>query len=155
MRTRTMVARAACALVMAVTVLGCPSAAPAGANLHDYGLAFNTLSIQYQSAYPTGCLFKVIFGNYGSAPYAGVRTYGGSACTGIQVAIWSADSNGTRWTSSSTVAHTGTDGCGAYSAVQATGPNPGYGLRARVTFATGHVRHYADDGVEVQPGTAC
>lgn len=153
MRMQTMVARTACALVMALAVFGAPGAAPAGANVHDVHLGYNTMSPKWFAG--TGCHIRISYGNYGAAPFAGLRTYG-SGCGGLAISIWSADSNGTRWTTSSTVAGTGSDGCGSYSAIQATGPAPGYGLRARLTFPDGSQEHFAADGTDVfTAGISC
>lgn len=143
---RTMMARTACVLVMAVTGVGVAGAAPAGADFSDVHLSPNTMSPKWFGG--TGCHIRIIYGNYGAAPFAGLRTYG-SGCGGMAISIWSADGNGTRWTTSSTVAGTGTDGCGSYTAIQVTGPTPGYGLRARLTFPDGAREHFAADGTDV------
>ena len=143
---RTTMVRTACALVMAATVSGAPGAAPAGADVHDVDLSPNTMSPKWFAG--PSCHIRISYGNFGAAPFAGLRTYG-SGCGGLAISIWSADGNGTRWTASSTVAGTGTDSCGSYSAIQATGPSPGYGLRARLTFSDGSREHFAADGTDV------
>lgn len=95
-----------------------------------------------------GCRYKIVYGNYGNTPYAGVRLYGG--CSNVIVGVRSSDANGVHWTWSSTIAHTGTDACGAYSAVQANGPNPGYGLAASIIGNGSFWLLYDYDGDQTQ-----
>lgn len=96
-----------------------------------------------------GCRYKIVYGNYGSAPVAGVRLYGG--CSNVTVGVRSADGNGVHWTTSSVIDHTGTDACGAYSAIQANGPNPGYGTGAFILGNGSFWNFYDYDGDQTQP----
>jgi hypothetical protein len=137
----------ASALVLGAVVLGSTGAAPAGADPSDIDLEINHMSPQYRAG---DCVYKIIYGNYGSAPYAGVRVYN-TLCFGSAVVVKSADGNGIHYTSSQTVAHNGIDSCGAYWTIQATGPNPGYGIGARFHPADGGTLRYASDGTSSQP----
>jgi hypothetical protein len=124
---------------------------PAGADAGYVQLNIGVHSPQYSV---DGCRYKIIYANYGSAPVAGVRLYGG--CSNVNVGVRSADANGVHWTWSSTVAHTGTDSCGAYTAIQANGPNPGYATGASIIGNTSFWKFYDYDGDQTQaPHSLC
>jgi hypothetical protein len=127
MRIRKTFWRCAGAVALGLVSMGTPGA-PAGADPGFVQLNIGVHSPQYSV---NGCRYKIIYANYGSAPLAGVRLYGG--CSNVIVAVRSSDANGVHWTPSSAVNHTGTDGCGSYTAIQAGGPVPGYATGASIS----------------------
>jgi hypothetical protein len=143
-RIRTLLASAA---VLGALVLGAPTTSPAAAAPSDVGLAIGTLSGIHEV---DGCVYRIIYGNYGSAPYAGILGYT-TTCLGFTVSVRSADSNGTHWTPATEVAGNDVDDvCGLHYIIQANGPSPGYALGARIQGPTTTVT-YAYDGTTAPP----
>lgn len=139
-----------CAAAIAIGLVSMTSqVAPASADPGYVQLNNTTLSPQYLV---NGCRYKIIYGNFGSASFAGVRLYGG--CSDVTVGLRSINGPTPIWTWSSTVAGTGTDTCGAYTAIQENGPNPAYGIGAYI-LATGTTgafwKFYDADGDQTQP----
>lgn len=143
-KTRTLLATAA---VLGTIVLGPTATAPVAAAPTDVGQAIGTFSAIHEI---DGCVYRILYGNFGSAPFAAIRGYT-STCIGFTVSVRSADSNGTHWTPTTTVAGHGIDDvCGSYYAIQANGPVPGYGIGARIQGPTTTVT-YAADGLAAAP----
>ncbi|HEX7131930.1 MAG TPA: hypothetical protein VF228_05110 [Iamia sp.] len=137
-------------MVAGVVALGLlsvvPSSPPASANPGYVQLNIGAMSPQYLV---DGCRYKIIYGNFGSAPFAGVRLYGG--CSNVTVGVRTLNGTTETWTWGSTVVGTGTDGCGAYSAVQTNGPNPAYATGASIIGNTSFWLFYDYDGTDTQP----
>jgi hypothetical protein len=146
-RIRTLLASA---LVLGAVTLGSPSASPVGADPSDVELEINTFSPFYREDL---CLYRIVYGNYGSTPYAAIRGYS-TYCIGMTVWAKTVDNNGTHWTSSDTVAFYDVDSCGLYYAIQATGPAPGYGIGARLDTGT-TTWTYSYDGEDTQTVDSC
>ncbi len=147
MKMRTVAKMMGAVALVAVMTLGSAAApAPVGANPTDTYLPNNTLSPQYSLG---GCLYKVIWGNFGSTPFTQVQFYNLTSCGGAVVALDWTNGTTTQTAFGTTVTATGTDGCGSYQVIQAAG-GVGFALRGLVWVGTGFV-WYANDGLNTQP----
>jgi hypothetical protein len=149
---KTMVRVAGVMALVLVLVLGSPVAEPAGADPGDVQLASGVWSPQYDFG---GCLYKVVWGNYGPVAFTVVRFYNLSACGGAIVAVKYLDGAGVHDAVSGTVVATGTDGCGAYQQIQAFGPNPSIGFRGLVWVGAGYLWYAANGTVSQPPSSFC
>lgn len=145
---------AALGFAVVTLVASASGSSPAGADPGFINLPFNQMSPQYEV---NGCRYRVMYLAFGSAPVALLRTYN-SGCEGSSVAIQSVDGNGRHVTfHPGGGVSTGTDGCGSYEEIAATGPAPGYaiGLIAALPGAPGGPlfngwRGYSADGLQGQ-----
>ncbi|HEU5151184.1 MAG TPA: hypothetical protein VFU19_11840 [Iamia sp.] len=135
-------------MVLATVLALGSTAGPAGADPADVHLPLTTWSPQYSLG---GCRYKLVYGNYGAAPFVAARFYNLSACGGALVAVTYLNSSGVSVNAVSTaIQTTGTDGCGAFEQILAVGTAPGIGFRGLVWVGTG-LRWYASDGLDTQP----
>lgn len=145
MRSMTKVV-GALALVAALTLGSTMAVTPAGANPTDVYSQDNVQSKQYSLG---GCLYKVTWGNFGPTPYTRVHFYNLGSCGGAVVVLQYHNGTTIVPVSATTVSATGSDGCGSYQVIQATG-SVGFALRGLVWVGTG-AEWYALDGLNTQP----
>jgi len=151
MKKRSMTRMVGALTLVAALALGSTVApAPVGADPADVGLAKNTMSYKYDLG---GCRYKVMWGNFITTPYAKVFIYNPTVCGTTLVGIYYSGVTTSSFASSTTVVSTGSDGCGAYSVIQADNP-AGNATRALVWTSTGG-RNYDTDGTVIQAGTVC
>ena len=118
---KRMLVRTLAALLLAAALGVGAQSSPAGADPAFTQLAEHALSPRFNV---NGCLFRARYGNFGVTPYAQMRIYNPASCNPSGVTLGYHD--GTEvlnvtanfWDGFTT----GTDGCGAYREVQATGP---------------------------------
>ena len=111
-------------ILFAVAIVGgAAGAMPASAaGVSEFRHPPNQLSRQFRDG---SCLYKIIYGNFGSVPYATVHLYGGVCNSGQQqpLVVVDAQPDSQRWYSRSPSG--GQDACGGYIAFQAAG-TPGH-----------------------------
>ncbi|HYX35949.1 MAG TPA: hypothetical protein VE954_22845 [Oligoflexus sp.] len=104
----------------------------------------NQLSRQFIDG---SCLYKIIYGNYGSTPYATVHLYGGKCGTGEKQPYVVVDYEPNSLNSGSGDPIGGKDVCGSYIAFQATGASGHIATRMWVYFpVTNSWKLFAPDG---------
>ena len=111
----------------------------------------NQMTPEYQDG---TCVYRVMFGNFGSAAYAKAHYYAG-ACGGttIEVAALRDGFNLTWEAAKGQEFNIISDSCGSAYEEQATSnPTPAYGVGARLTFGeTGHVVVFMDGNGPTPP----
>ncbi len=151
MKMRSMVRLAGAIVLAAVLGLGVPVPHPARADPADTRLAYNTQSRLYT---PHGCLYKVMFGNFGPTAYAVAHVYNPNVCGDFLVVI---QYNNGLTAYSASLGATGSDGCGTYRVIHVSAPTPSIAERALIALEAGggYNRWYAPDGTHNQPSINC
>ena len=111
----------------------------------------NAMTPQYQDG---TCVYRVQFGNFGSAAYGKLRFYSGP-CGGttVQVAALRTGLVLTWEAAKGQEVSVTSDSCGSAYEEQATSnPEPAYGVGVRITFGeTGHVVVFMDGNGQTPP----
>jgi hypothetical protein len=138
--------------VIAVSMLALAGLAgptpPAGAAPSDIGLPISTYSPRYSS---NGCLYRIVYLNYGSLPVADVRLYGSGCAGGVALSVAGANGTTITWKAATgSPAPYGVDRCGAYSLLQAVATQSGYAVGASI-IAAGAWHTFFYDGTATPP----
>jgi hypothetical protein len=139
------------------STVGSGPTTPAGPTARVYRLGPNTLSPQLKDG---TCVYRVTYGNFGSAAVAYVQFYGG-ACGTTTVAVAAQRGNARSYENTNAPNNLtgGSDSCGTYLARQALSrtDQPAYAVGVRVRFAqTGNSYTFVyDQGGSPPPYRTC
>jgi hypothetical protein len=141
-------------LLTIATVTGTAMVAtPASAAVSYFRHPSNQLSRQFRDG---SCIYKIIYGNFGSSPYATAHFYSGVCNSGSrqpEVYVEYQPNSGQTKSGSATG---GIDGCGAYIAYSAVGPAGHIATNMWVYFpATDNWKYFGSTGNPTVPATSC